>query len=99
MNDGTYYTAQIPSVPDWNAGGALPTGNSITLAATLNHRDTGTTATQDLAHPVYLYHLHIPTNRQPSDPNVIGITLPNLGTTFTGSCTTPALHVFAISAS
>lgn len=87
----TYRSANVPSVPDW-LNGTPPTGDpTITLAATLDHADAGTTPTTRQPN---LYHLKIYT-QLPQD-HLHSITLPNLGSNFTDVCTTANLHILAI---
>ncbi|MDQ2958526.1 MAG: hypothetical protein M3Y42_16395 [Actinomycetota bacterium] len=98
--DGTNSNTQLPAVPDWTIGTPPPAGTpGITLAATLPYRDVGTG--QDTAHPVYLYHLRLPTQWRDGTPNsnVVSYTLPNLGSSFTETCNTPTLHVLAAATS
>jgi hypothetical protein len=98
--NGTNSNAQLPAVPDWSLGTPPPAGTpNITLAATLPYRDVGTG--QDSAHPVYLYHLRLPTQWRDGTPdsNVVSYTLPNIGSSFTESCSTPTLHILAAATS
>jgi hypothetical protein len=98
--DGTNSNTQLPAVPDWTIGTPPPANTpGITLAATLPYRDVGTA--QDTAHPVYLYHLRLPTQWSDGTPdsNVVSYTLPNLGSSFTEACNTPTLHVLAATTS
>lgn len=95
--DGAYTSKQLPSIGDWNAAAladTAPAANSggRTLAATLPYRDVGTT--KDTAHTATIYHVQVPVDYL--DDAVTSVTLPSTGTNFTNDCTTPALHVLAM---
>ncbi|GAA1955712.1 hypothetical protein GCM10009798_13690 [Nocardioides panacihumi] len=87
----------IHAVPDW-LNGTTPVGDTqVTLAVRLPYYDTGTT-TSTAKQPA-LYHLRVPVKPGYEDKPIKSITLPSLGSNFTQACTTPTLHVFAITTS
>ncbi|MFD1052130.1 hypothetical protein ACFQ1S_44435, partial [Kibdelosporangium lantanae] len=87
----------ISSVPDWKSGPTTITDPQVTLAATFDHYNQGTTQHNDVLSK--LYRLKVPVKPGYENMPVKSITLPSLGTNFTESCTTPGLHVFAIQTS
>jgi hypothetical protein len=93
-DDGDYRSDTIPRITDWLQAPPSTYPTRVTLAATLPYRDVGTTP--DRAHPASIYHLHL-TNSRPSAA-IQSITLPNLGSTFTG-CTNPTLHILTMTTS
>lgn len=99
-DDGAYTTKLLPSIGDWNAAPLANAGPSSdtggrTLVATLSYRDVGTAA--DTSHQVAIYHVQIPVDY--TDDPVTSVTLPSTGADFTNACTTPTLHVLAMTTS
>jgi hypothetical protein len=87
----------ISSVPDWKSGPTSVNDPQVTLAATFDHYNQGTTQHTDVQSK--LYRLKVPVKPGYEAMPIRSVTLPSLGTNFTESCTTPGLHVFAVATS
>lgn len=95
--DGAYTSKTLPDIGDWSSAAladVAPATNTAgrTLAVTLPYRDVG--ITKDTTHTATIYHVQVPVAY--TDDAVASVTLPSTGADFTNSCTTPTLHVLAM---
>lgn len=96
---GSIYTNDVmtDAIPDWTTSTIPAADTQVTLAATLDHYDSGP---NPVSQPVYLYHVKIPINSLYQGLPLTAVTLPDLHSDFSSNnCTTANLHVLALSTS
>lgn len=94
--DGTSTDVRLPVIPNWYTA-TVPAPQSgqrafVTNVLTLPYSTRGTTT--DSSHQPSLFHVAFPTGFTGSA--VQSVTLPNLGSDLTESCSTANLHVFSM---